>query len=303
MGQLEDMAMFVRIVEAGAIGKAAEQLSLAKSAVSRRLTELERRLGTPLINRTTRKFSITEAGHNYYHRTLKLLEDIESLNADTSNTATKVEGTLKIAIPLTFGLMHMSPLLDKFCKRYGELKMQVDFADRRVDLVEEGFELALRIGDLKDSSLHAKKLCDISYAICASPAYLEQYGRPKHPKDLTTHSLLHYGNANQAQIAIVDSNNKSHKVEMQTKVKANNGDFLADMAINGHGIVFSPTFIVYQALRAKQLIPVLTDCHTQPTSAYAIYPHGRSLSRRARLFIDFIAEQFSATPYWDIIDG
>ena len=193
MGQLEDMAMFARIVDAGGIGKAAEQLDIAKSAVSRRLSDLEKRLGTQLLHRTTRSYSLTDAGLIYCQRTQNILDDVSELNEMTAGSKAHVEGILKISAPLSFGLMHLSPLIDDYAREYGELGFQIDFSDRQVDLVEEGYELAIRIGTLNDSSYQARRITRIKHVLCASPVYLEKVGLPASPEDLDKHPFLQYG--------------------------------------------------------------------------------------------------------------
>ena len=299
MGQLEDMAMFARIVDAGGISKAAEQLNIAKSAVSRRLTDLEKRLGTQLLIRTTRTSSLTEAGLIYYQRTQNILDEVSALNEQASGNKARIEGTLKMSAPLSFGLMHLSPLIDEYAKKYNDLSFQVDFTDRHVDLVEEGFELAIRIGNLPDSSFQARKITSIQHALCASPGYLEKCGTPKTPADLRDHSILCYGFSNDAKIQMIDTHGNQQVVPVHSKMKANNGDFLRDMALEGHGIVDLPRFLTYQELREGKLVTLLDDWAMQSMNAYAVYPRNRFLPERCRLFIDFLIEKFGDVPYWD----
>ncbi len=202
MGQLEDITVFIRIVDAGGISRAAEQLGTAKSAVSRRLVDLETRLGVRLINRTTRTSSLTDAGRSYYERVIKIVDDITELNALTEDSNLALEGTIKLAAPLSFGLCHLSPAISAFVKQYPQLSINVDFSDRQLDLVEEGLDLAFRIAYLKDSSLIARKISQIRMLLCASPNYLNQHGIPKTPNDLTNHQLLHYNSPNAFQLEI-----------------------------------------------------------------------------------------------------
>lgn len=308
MGQLEEMAVFVRIVEAGGIGKAAEQLNLAKSAVSRRLAELENRLGARLLTRTTRKSSLTDAGQAYYQRAIVIIDDVSELNARTGSVEAALEGTLRLAVPLTFGIMHLTPVIDLFAKQHPNLTIQTDFSDRHIDLVEEGFDLAIRIGDLKDSSLQAKRITPIRHVICASPAYLKgcqpntAYSNTEQPKtlaDLQQHPFLQYGMANFVNYQIEDPQGKTQSVQLTSTIKANNGDFLRDMAIAGHGITALPTFITYKAMAMGELVPLLTNHKMPQSNAWAVYPQTRFLSQRTRLFIDFIAKRFGDNPYWD----
>ena len=299
MGQLEDMAMFVRVVEAGSITKAAEQLNIAKSAVSRRLKELETRLGSQLISRTTRQSNLTQAGEQYYQKVHHILSEVDALNEETSGTPTRIEGTLKMTAPLSFGLMHLNDVIDEYANQHPELKFELDFSDRHTDLIEEGFELAIRIRELQDSSYQAKRLALIRYALCASPEYLERMGTPKTFDDLSEHEFLQYGMSKSSAIELIDKQGKKHQVAVNGKIKANNGDFLREMAVKGHGIAFLPTFITYQALISGELVPILQQYQLPTLNAYAVYPKNRFLSQRCRYFIDFIAERFGDNPYWD----
>lgn len=299
MGQLEDMAMFVRVVEAGSITKAAEQLNIAKSAVSRRLKELETRLGSQLISRTTRQSSLTQAGEQYYQKVYHILSEVDALNEETSGTPTRIEGTLKMTAPLSFGLMHLNDVIDEYANQHPELKFELDFSDRHTDLIEEGFELAIRIRELQDSSYQAKRLALIRYALCASPEYLERMGTPKTFDDLSEHEFLQYGMSKSSTIELIDEQGKKHQVAVIGKIKANNGDFLREMAVKGHGIAFLPTFITYKALTSGELVPILQQYQLPTLNAYAVYPKNRFLSQRCRYLIDFIAERFGDNPYWD----
>ena len=299
MGQLEDMAMFVRIVEAGSITKAAEQLNIAKSAVSRRLKELETRLGSQLISRTTRQSNLTQAGEQYYQKVHHILSEVDALNEETSGTPTRIEGTLKMTAPLSFGLMHLNDVIDEYANQHPELNFELDFSDRHTDLIEEGFELAIRIRELQDSSYQAKRLALIRYALCASPEYLERMGTPKTFDDLSEHEFLQYGMSKSSAIELIDEQGKKHQVAVIGKIKANNGDFLREMAVKGHGIAFLPTFITYQALISGELVPILQQYQLPTLNAYAVYPKNRFLSQRCRYLIDFIAERFGDNPYWD----
>ena len=299
MGQLEDMAMFVRVVEAGSITKAAEQLNIAKSAVSRRLKELETRLGSQLISRTTRQSSLTQAGEQYYQKVYHILSEVDALNEETSGTPTRIEGTLKMTAPLSFGLMHLNDVIDEYANQHPELNFELDFSDRHTDLIEEGFELAIRIRELQDSSYQAKRLALIRYALCASPEYLERMGTPKTFDDLSEHEFLQYGMSKSSTIELIDEQGKKHQVAVIGKIKANNGDFLREMAVKGHGIAFLPTFITYKALTSGELVPILQQYQLPTLNAYAVYPKNRFLSQRCRYLIDFIAERFGDNPYWD----
>ncbi len=299
MGQLEDMAMFVRIVEAGSITKAAEQLNIAKSAVSRRLKELEERLGSQLISRTTRQSKLTQAGEQYYQQVNNILRAVDAVNEHATDAPMRIEGTLKMTAPLSFGLMHLNDVIDKYANKHPNLRFDLDFSDRRIDLIEEGYELAIRIGELQDSSYQAKKLALIRCVICASPNYLARMGTPETLDDLDNHALLQYSLGQTNSINLVDTEGRSHHRTIDAKIKATNGEFLVDLAVKGHGITFVPTFIAYKQLALGELVPVFQHYQLPTLTAYAVYPKNRFLSQRCRYLIDFIAEQFGDNPYWD----
>jgi len=299
MGQLENMQTFTRIVEAGSITKASEQLNLAKSAVSKRLGDLENKLGSKLINRTTRKSSLTEAGLLYYQRVKLILEDVDELDNQILTKIQTLEGSLKIAVPLSFGLTHLSPAIDAFVKEHSNLKVQVDFSDRRVNIIEEGFDLAFRIGQMEDSTMRAREIAPIKHVLCASPQYLHQHGGPKTPEQLKSHRVLKYGSSPLSGIHLWDKNNKEHVIHVSPHIIANNGDFLKSMAISGHGVVLLPTFIVSDALASKALERVLVDYSCTSMRAYAIYPATRHLPLKTRRLIDFFIDRFGDNPYWD----
>ncbi len=297
MGQLEEMSIFIRIVEAGGIGKAAEQLGLAKSAVSRRLSNLETRLHTKLLIRTTRQSHLSDAGKHFYQKSLSIMADIDALHSQTADKDSVLKGTLRVTLPQSFGLMHLTPVIDQFKTAHPRLALAIDFSDSKVDLIEQGYDLAIRIGELEDSSLQAKKLAAIHSLLCASPQYLLQHGTPQTIHDLKQHQFLQYTNHSLQTLTISDPQQKKHQLDLTASITANNGVFLQQMAVSGHGIVFIPKFIAYQALLKNQLVPVLADHSLAIYSMYAIYPQNRFLSQRARSFIDFLAQHF-AGEHW-----
>jgi DNA-binding transcriptional LysR family regulator len=299
MDRISEMQTFIRVVEAGSISKAAEQLAMAKSGVSRRLAELESRLGVRLMNRTTRRSSLTEAGQSYYKGAVKLLADISELDAATADTDALLAGVLRLAVPLSFGLCHLSPAIDEFLRLNPGLNINVDFSDRHIDLVEKGVDLAIRIADLGDSTLRARRICPIRIMLCASPEYLQKKGTPKVPADLKSHRILQYDVGAGNTLRLEDRQGRVHNVPTHPHIVANNGDFLRDMAMAGHGITLTPSFIAWEAVAAGHLVPVMAEYCPRQLSAYAVYPPTRYLSRRSRVFIDFLVEKFGEKPYWD----
>lgn len=302
MDAFDEMRTFVRVVEAGSISQAAEQMGVAKSGVSRRLAELEARLGVRLLNRTTRRSSLSDAGRSYYEGAVRLLSDVAELDALVTGSEAALEGRLRLAAPLSFGLAHLAPAIEVFARAHPEVLIDIDFSDRQVDLVAQGVDLAIRIAELRDSSLQARRLCPIRLMLCASPAYLERHGTPGSPDDLQRHQTLYYdigGGGGSPLLRLADGRGGERAVPLSPRLVANNGDFLRDMAVAGHGIILTPTFIAWREVAAGALLPVLPDYWPESLSAYAVYPQSRYLPRRARILIEFLAERFGEQPYWD----
>ncbi len=301
MNPYEDMHTFIRVVEAGSITKAAEQMNTVKSAISRRLTELEKRLGATLLTRTTRTQTLTESGRSYYQQSLRILEDLAEVESSIRSEHQALSGRIKIAAPLTFGINHLSAALRKFNDIHPEVLFDIDFNDRKVDLIQEGFDLAIRIARLEDSSLVAKPLFKAQGILAASPAYLKQYGMPQSPEQLKNgHVRVHY-TGGRSSWPILSSTGDIISIEMPSVINANNGDFLCQAAIDGRGIIFTPDFICYKAIRQGQLIPLLRGYWCDNiVEGYAIYPQTRHLSRRVRILINYLSQYFGDKPYWHI---
>ncbi|MEH6557331.1 MAG: LysR family transcriptional regulator [Oceanicoccus sp.] len=300
MNEFRQIKTFVALVESRSISKAAEKMDIAVSAVSRRLKELESSLGVQLVQRTTRKMHITEAGEKFYRRCGRLLDDFEEAKQEASNTATTLSGTLKIATPLSFGVAHLSPAIAAFMHLHPQIKIDLDMSDRRIDLVEEGLDLAIRIGTLEDSSLMARKLASVRHVVCASPDFLNRHGMPKTPQDLSELPALCYGNLSQPGTwHYRDKDNNPSNVKVPMRMRATNGDALVEAAIAGLGILCEPSFIVHGAVERGVLIPVLTDYQWYAMNIYAVYPQTKHMPARVRAFIDFLVSSFGDTPYWE----
>lgn len=300
MDRFADMQMYVRVVEAGSISAAAERLNLAKSAVSRRLAELEARLGVSLIHRTTRRLNLTDSGRDYYARCVTILADVEEAESAVSQAHRALKGSLKVALPLAFGLLHLAPLIQAFMTEHPDVRFELDFNDRQIDLMQEGFDLAVRIATLEDSSLIARRLAPIRHLVCASPAYLARHGTPHAAVDLARHACLAYSNVRDPGLwNYRGPGGESGQVRVPVRLAASSGEFLMRAAIAGEGLVLLPSFYVHEALRAGQLLPLLTDHVWPELAAYAVYPPTRHLSSRARAFIDCLVERLAGEPYWD----
>lgn len=301
MDRFENMNAFVRVVELGSISAAADQLQVAKSVISRRLKELEQHLGVQLFHRTTRQMNLTDTGRAFYERVTRILEDTLEAEYVTSQSHGALKGNLKIALPLSFGLMHLGPAITEFLEQHPDITFDLDFNDRQVDLLLEGYDLAIRIASLPDSSLIARRLATIQLVACASPDYLQRQGEPKLPVELLDHHCLVYNLVNNFDyVNLYDADDQLVKIKITPYLKASNGEFLRDAAISGLGIVVLPVFIVYQAIENGSLVPLLTNYRFASVQAYAIYPQTRHLSQRVRAFVDFLAKRFTGTPYWDL---
>jgi DNA-binding transcriptional LysR family regulator len=298
MNRFEEMQNFIRIVDAGSITKAAEQTGTVKSAVSRRLSELEKRLGVSLITRTTRSQSLTELGHSYYQRCLQIIDDVAELESTVKDEQCALRGKIKIAAPLSFGLSHLAPALSQFNIVHPDIHLDIDFNDRKIDIIEEGFDLAFRIAKLDDSNFIARKITSIRVLLVASPDYLKRQGTPKHPKDLVNgHVKLKYKDSPEALEFLVDG--KPISIRIPSVLDSNNGDFLCQAAIAGRGLVMTPDFICYKHVKVGQLIPVLGEFTPEiEIGAYALYPQARHLSRRVRSLVDYLIQYFGDEPYW-----
>jgi DNA-binding transcriptional LysR family regulator len=300
MDKFEDLQAFVTVVETGSFTAAADRLDIAKSAISRRVSALEKRLGVQLLRRTTRVLSVTDTGRSFYEHSARILADLVEAEAAVQQEHGELRGTLRVALPLSFGVRHMCKPIAAFGKLHPRIDFDLDFNDRRVDLIEEGVDLALRIGRLQDSTYVAKKLFDVRTVVCAAPHYLKAHDSIASPRDLYNHRCLVYSNlAEPTKWVYGESDGSQHTIEVQPALRASSGDFLTNAAAHGMGVVIQPTFIASEAIRRGTLVPILTDYVWPVSTAYAIYPPTRHLSYRVRAFIDFLAERFAGVPAWD----
>lgn len=300
MIKTEEIQVFVHIVKAATITAAAARLGVAKSAVSRRLSELEEQLGVELFHRTGRKLVLTESGQGFYTRCIQILADLEEAEYAVSQAHHELSGQLRVAAPLSFGVMHLGPAILEFQKQHPNLRFDIDFNDRQIDLIQEGFDVGIRIAHLKDSSLIARKLARVSTVVCASPDYIKQHGRPATPEELVNHPCMTYSYLdNPNHWPFINKQGDEQIIKVPKFMQANNGSFLSGVAIAGLGILRLPTFIAYESITKGVLIPILQDYSIAEVNAYAIYPPTRHLSQRVRCFIDFLVERFSGVPYWE----
>ena len=298
-GSLDEMAVFAKVVASGSLSAAARDLGLSTAVVSRRLAALESRLGVRLVNRTTRRLALTDEGAAYHEACARILAEIE--DADAAATARRVEpqGVLKVALPASFGHKHIAPLVPPFAERYPRIQLVFSLSDRTVNMIEEGYDLAIRIGALEDSSLAARKLAPNRRVVCASPEYLRLHGTPQTPEELTRHNCLTTTDL-QMNWEYKGPDGKRGSVRVSGHYACDNWEVLREWALAGLGIALKSTWDVRLQLEGGLLVPILPgyDFGTD-VAIYAVYPHRRYLPAKTRVFIDYLAESFGPEPYWD----
>lgn len=301
MERLSDLALFLRIVDLGSISAAARSLDLSVAVTSQRLKRLERDLGVRLLHRTTRRLHPTPEGISLVEQGRELIEDMEALTDSLHRAASDVTGTLRLTVPSSFGRQYISPLLPAFLAQYPRLKLNVDLSDQMLDLVGSGFDLAIRIGALGDSSLIARRLASNRRVLCASPVYLQQHGIPRAPQDLTRHEclLLAVGSGQQALWHLSDPEGNDVAVRVNGRIQSNQGELLRDAAIAGLGIAQHSVWHVYEDLHAGRLQVVLPDYALSDTGIHAVMPQRRLVPPRVRAFIDFLAQHLGDHPPWE----
>ncbi len=296
-----EMGVFVRVVEDESFSSAARSMKLTPSAVSKLIGRLEDRLGARLLNRTTRRLSLTEEGRAFYQRCVPILSAIEEAERAVTELHTEPRGLLKINASTAFGQYHIEPLIPEFLAQYPDLRIQLILSDSLVNLVEEEVDVAIRIADMPDSSLIARKLGPARRMVTASPAYLEKHGVPKTPDDLKDHNCLTLSfetTLNQWEFRGADGPNR---MRVSGNFETNNATALHDAALAGLGLMRTANFIANPDIRKGTLVPVLEDFETKGNAnIYAVYPHNRHLSPKVRAFIDLLTETFTPIPPWDL---
>lgn len=299
MDRIAAMQVFMRVADAGSFVRAAEQLGLSTTATSRLVAELEGHLGARLLNRTTRSLSLTDAGRAYFERCEAILADLEEAEAQVGRQALNPVGVLRISAPIAFGAERLGELLAGFRQRYPLLVLDVMLADRMVDLVEEGIDLALRIATELDPSLVARRLTTVRIVLCAAPDYLARHGTPQKVQDLARHACLAYTNTARSDEWIFDGPAGRERVTVAGGWRANSGDLLRVAALAGEGIIRQPSFLVGEDLRLGRLLPLLPDYRAPDFTMYAVYPSRRHVPAKVRAFVDYMAGQLGDPPPWD----
>jgi DNA-binding transcriptional LysR family regulator len=293
MDRFAAMRVFAQVVDSGSFAKAADKLGLSTSAASRQVAELESHLNTRLLNRTTRRVSLTESGRAFHARAMQLLADLEEAEQEAGRATVVARGTIRLTAPVTLGARHLAPLVAEFIGRHPGVAFDVSLSDRIVDLVEEGFDLAIRIGASGPDTLVARKLGETRLVACASPAYLATHGTPRVPEDLARHNCFTYEYVTPSEHwRFREPLGGERVVRVRGNLHTNSGELHAEAAADGVGIALEPDLIVLPHLRAGRLVELLPEFAPAPLPIYAVYPSRKHLSAKVRLFVDFLVERF-----------
>ena len=301
MDRLTEMEAFATVVDQGGFTDAAKKMGISKSAVSKHVSSLEARLGARLLNRTTRRVSPTEIGLAYYDRARRVLNDAGEADALVTAMQSAPSGLLRISVATDFGVNHLSPIIGDFLQEFPDITVNMVLNNRYVELISEGFDMAVRIGELEDSTLRARKLTSTAKRMIASPSYLQHYGRPMRIDDLNEHKLLHYSNQSNGNLwKITAPSGEKRQVRTSGWLTVNDGQSLLNAAISGLGIAYLPTFLYADAMREGLVEEAIPDLPVEPLGIYAVYPPGRFTQPKVRAFIDFLVKKFAENgePVW-----
>ncbi|HWT12326.1 MAG TPA: LysR family transcriptional regulator [Allosphingosinicella sp.] len=292
---LVDVLAFVRVAETGSFARAAERMGLSKPVLSRRVARLEEQLGARLLTRTARGALPTDIGHAYYARAANILADLDAAQEVVADAVTQVAGPIRLSAPLSFGIEHLAPALADFARLHPKVELDVEFEDRHVDLAGGGYDLAVRIGSLADSSLVARRIAPVRKLVVGSPDYFERHGRPRKPSDLGAHRILYYAHE-QWRFRV---GGRWETVRGPARMRANNGELLRAAAEAGLGICILPSFIASPGLADATLEVVLRDYPLEEGALHAVMPPGRATTARVRALVDFLVQRFGPEPSWD----
>jgi DNA-binding transcriptional LysR family regulator len=299
MDTIDGMRTFVAVVSEGSFSAASERLGMSPQLVSKYVGQLEARLGARLLNRSTRRLSITEPGQAYYERCQYVLAEIDEMESAVGDATVAARGTLRINAPMSFGTRHLSKAIADYQRTQAEVSVSLTLDDRTVDIVSEGYDIAIRIGRLQESSLVARKLAPVRLVVCAAADYLQERGTPKSPAELESHDCLAYAYYAEQDRWRFEADGQAYDVRVNGRFSANNGDAIRLAALAGAGVSLQPTFIVGEDIRAGRLKLVLEDYEVPSLGVYAVYAHRQYLSGKVRTFVDFLADYFGSPPYWD----
>jgi DNA-binding transcriptional LysR family regulator len=300
MDRFTALTAFAKVVEQGSFARAADKLSLSTSAVSRHVAELEAHLSVRLLNRTTRRLSLTESGQAFHERCVQLLADLDEAEGSIRAATVVPRGTLRLTCAITFGIRHLAPAIADFGAAYPEVSFEIELSDRAVDIVDEGFDLAIRIGGIGSQALVARRIGTTELVCVAAPSYLARHGTPRTPEELSAHACLIYEFLpTPDQWRFVDAAGAERAVRVRGPARSNNGQMLTALAAAGFGVSLEPDFIVAPEVAAGRLVSLLPGYRVMAGSINAVYPSRRHLSAKVRAFIDFLAARF-ATPEWSL---
>lgn len=292
------MKMFVRVAEAGSFAAVAAQLGVARSMVTRQIAALEARLGTKLIARSTRRLALTSAGGAYLEKCREILLLVEEAESDVSDERRELRGNIRLSVPLSLGVRHLTPMICDFTGAHPQVSIELDFSDRRSDMIAEGMDLAVRVTAELDETTIARRLGLCRSVVVAAPSYLTRRGRPRHPRELIEHECFGYVPTLRSSWPFV-INRKLTWVPTHGRIQANNGDALLDAAIRGLGITYQPTFIAGEALLEGRVERILEDYPPMEMGLFAVFPGGRYVPHRVRALVDFLAARIGDMPEWD----
>ena len=290
MDRFQEMRVFAAVVEAGSFVGASDVLNMSKAGVSRIVSELELRLGVRLLHRTTRRLSLTAEGEVFFARCKELLAGVEEAEAEITERRGQAVGLLKVSAPFSFGVLRLAPLWGEFLAAHPQIALEVTLSDRFVDLVDEGFDVAVRIASLASSSLVSRRLSSTRMVLCASPRYLKKHGKPKHPSDLASHTLLAYSLLAAGDTWEFQGPDGPVSVKVRPRMRTNSGDVCRAVALAHQGIVLQPWFLVGDDVRDGRLVELLPAYSTAELGVYAVYPSRKHLLPKVRVLIDYLAQ-------------
>lgn len=297
MDKFQEMRVFSAVVDASSFVAAADSLGISKAAVSRYVSELEQRLGVRLMHRTTRKLSLTPEGEVFLARCRDILASIESSEAEISTRSVTASGLLKVSVPVSFGIRHLAPLWSEFLSDHPQVTLDVQLADRVIDLVDEGFDLAVRIARLPDSSLISRQLASTRLVLCAAPSYLKRRGTPAHPSELEQHHVLGYSLMAMGDQWKFTGPEGPVSVKVRPRMWTNNGDSCVAAALQGSGIQLQPTFLIDEELASGQLVEILPQFRSVELGIYAVYPSRKFVLPKVRAMVEFLANKLGQAPW------
>lgn len=295
---LEAWAVFAKVAESGSFARAAAELSLSQATVSKVITRLEARMKTVLLHRTSRRMSLTESGYASLERASRILEEGEAVEAEVAEQASSLRGLIRVSAPMSFGIARLAPILPGFMQAHPDVELDLQFNDKQVDLVADRFDLALRIANLDDSSLLARRLCRVRILLVGSPAYFERHGRPRHPSDLANHKALQYAYSRSGtNWRFRHKRHGEFSQAMLASLQVNNAEALTPALSAGLGVALQPEFLVWQDLQSGALESVMEDWEVEPIALHIVTPPGRSRPARVQALIEYLSDRLMQEPW------